>query len=719
MGLEIQVARYKNKIMTTENQTILVTGGAGFIGSHLCDRLLELGHRVICVDNLNHYYSPKIKIRNIQHNFNSPDFVFVFLDITKKDQLDKLFREEKIDKIVHLAARAGVRPSIEKPLWYKEANVTGTVNLLELAKQYRIKNFIFGSSSSVYGNSTDIPFKETQNVDYPISPYAASKKACELFCYTYSYLCALNVTCLRFFTVYGPRNRPDGMAMYQFIERISNGVPIKKFGDGTTKRAYTYIGDIVDGIVLALDKEFKFEIINLGGAEMITLNDLINIIEEIVGKKAFINQLEIPKGDVLMTYADNSKAEELLGFKPKVDVKTGVKKMWEWYQKKDEIKTVVLPEAKKVLIYSVAYFPFVGGAEVAIKEITDRLDYYEFHLVTTRFDKKLPKEEKIGNVTVYRVGWGTKFDKYLYFILALRKGLKLYKENKFEVVHGVLESYAGLSAMLFKMFTGVKYLLTMQSGDSEEFMRKRTWFWYPIYKRVFKNADFIQTISQYLANRARKYGYRGLVKVIPNGVDLSGFNKDLSNNEKENLKKDLGINENEKILITTSRLVEKNAIDDLIKAAKYLDFPFKLLILGRGYQEEKLKQLAKDLGLEDKVIFLGFVEYHKISQYLKIADVFIRPSLSEGLGNSFLEAMLCQVPVVATPVGGIPDFLIDEQTGLFCEVKNPESIADKIKKLINDDNLRKNIITNAYDMVLRDYDWEGISEEMREIYLNL
>lgn len=704
--------------MTTENQTILVTGGAGFIGSNLCDRLLALGHRVICVDNLNHYYSPKIKIGNIQHNFGNPNFKFVFLDITKKDQLDKLFREEKIDKIVHLAARAGVRPSIEKPLWYKEANVTGTVNLLELAKQYKVKNFIYASSSSVYGNSTDAPFKETQNVDFPISPYAASKKACELFCYTYSFLCDLNVTCLRFFNVYGPRGRQDTV-LYKFIDKITKGKSIEMYGDGSTYRDYTYISDIVDGIVSALDRQLKYEIINLGGANTINIKDLIKIVAEVMGKNPEVKQVPLPKGDVLLTSADNSKAEKLLDFSPKVTFVEGVKNFYEWYKKKDDIKLQKFPYAKKILIYSMAYFPFVGGAEVAIKEITDRLDYYEFHLITTRFDKKLPREEKIGNCHVYRVGWGTKFDKYFYFILALFKGLKLHQERKFDIVHGVLESYAGLAAMLFKMFTSVKYLLTMQSGDSEEFIRKRTWFWYPLYKRVFKNADYIQTISHYLADRARKYGYRGIIKIIPNGVDLVGFDKNYSEEEKQNLKNELSIKNDERVLITTSRLVEKNAVDDLIKAASQLDFPFKLLILGRGYQEEKLKQLANGLGLSEKINFLGFIEYQNISKYLKIADIFIRPSLSEGLGNSFLEAMLCKVPVIATPVGGIPDFLINGQTGLFCDVKNPRSIAEKIMTLVNDDNLRKGLVENAYDMVLRDYDWEGISEEMREIYFNL
>ena len=222
---------------------ILVTGGAGFIGSHLCDRLLKEGKEVICVDNLTPYYSPKIKLDNIKNNLENPNFNFFAIDIENRKQLEEIFKNNQIGIVVHLAARAGVRPSIEKPLLYKDTNVSGTLNLLELSKKYKIKNFIFGSSSSVYGNKKKIPFSETDNVDYPISPYAASKKACELYCYTYSYLCDLNVTCLRFFTVYGPRGRPD-MAPYLFTKLIMEEKTLKKFGDGESKRDYTYVREI-------------------------------------------------------------------------------------------------------------------------------------------------------------------------------------------------------------------------------------------------------------------------------------------------------------------------------------------------------------------------------------------------------------------------------------------------------------------------------------------
>ena len=312
-------------------ETILVTGGAGFIGSHVCDKLLQLGNKVICVDNLNNYYSPKRKIKNVQHNFDNPNFEFITLDIQHKEQLTEVFKEHKITRICHLAARAGVRPSIENPLLYRDTNVTGTLNLLELAKLFEVHNFIFASSSSVYGNSEKVPFRELDNVDFPISPYAASKKACELFCYTYSHLCDINVTCLRFFTVYGPRGRPD-MAPYLFTQRIGKGLPIKKFGDGTTKRDYTYIADIVEGVIKALERPFKFEIINLGNNKSVELNHFIRVIEEAVGKKAIIEEHPMQKGDVHITFADVSKAKGLLDYEPKTTIEEGMKKFVEWFK---------------------------------------------------------------------------------------------------------------------------------------------------------------------------------------------------------------------------------------------------------------------------------------------------------------------------------------------------------------------------------------------------
>ena len=293
---------------------ILVTGGAGFIGSHTCERLLKEGHTVVCADNFNDSYDPKQKRDNI-------------LDDVK---LARLFKEHKISKIIHLAARAGVRPSLREPCLYFDVNVKGTINLLELAKQQDVENFIFGSSSSVYGNSSKVPFSETDATESQISPYAASKKCGELLCRTYSEIYGLNITCLRFFTVYGPRGRPD-MAPFKFFDSIYNGREIEMYGDGTSERDYTYIADIVDGIVRALDRKFRYEIFNLGGSDPISLRRFISVIEEVAGKKAHIIQRPIPLGDVQRTYADISKAGRLLGYKPKTDITEGMRQFASWY----------------------------------------------------------------------------------------------------------------------------------------------------------------------------------------------------------------------------------------------------------------------------------------------------------------------------------------------------------------------------------------------------
>lgn len=314
-------------------ETVLVTGGAGFIGSHVCDRLLLEGQRVVCIDNLNDYYNPNIKKKNVKHNLRNKNFIFYKLDILNFKKLDKLFSKHKIDKVVHLAARAGVRASIDNPFIYEETNVRGTLNLLELARKYDVKNFVFGSSSSVYGANKKTPFSESDEVNEQVSPYAVTKRAGELLCSNYHNLYNLNITCLRFFTVYGPRGRPD-MAPLKFTHRIFNKLPIDMYGDGTSARDYTYISDIVDGIVFALNKNLSFEIINLGDSNPITLKDFISIIEKSVDRKAVIRKEPMPKGDVLITYADIRKAKRLLGYKPKIKISEGIRRLIEWY--KDE-----------------------------------------------------------------------------------------------------------------------------------------------------------------------------------------------------------------------------------------------------------------------------------------------------------------------------------------------------------------------------------------------
>ena len=312
-------------------ESVLVTGGAGFIGSHLCERLLSRGDSVVCLDNFDPYYSPEVKRRNIQKALKNKRFHLIECDIRDEGKLAELFSSHDFSCVVHLAARAGVRPSIKDPHIYQDVNIGGTINLLEMCREHKIASFIFGSSSSVYGDSGKVPFSESDVLMRPISPYAASKQACELFCYTYHHLYDIHITCLRFFTVYGPRQRPD-MAIHKFTRLIDGGKQIEIYGDGSSRRDYTYIDDIIDGVEAAVDKNLAFEVINLGESETIELNRLVSLIEENIGKKAKVVRMPMQPGDVPITYADISRARKLLGYEPQVKVDEGIPLFVEWYK---------------------------------------------------------------------------------------------------------------------------------------------------------------------------------------------------------------------------------------------------------------------------------------------------------------------------------------------------------------------------------------------------
>lgn len=310
---------------------ILVTGCAGFIGSHVSEALLKRGDSVIGIDNLNDYYDVNFKKDNLKALKKHGGFSFYKKDICDFKAMKKIFEKERPEKVVHLAARAGVRASIQDPFIYEETNVKGTLNLLELAKNFKVKSFVFASSSSVYGNQQKIPFSETDHVDKPISPYAATKRAGELICYTYHHLYSMKITCLRFFIVFGPRGRPD-MAPYIFMQNVMAGTAIKKFGDGKSKRDYTFIADIAKGVIAAVDKELEFEIINLGNNKPVELNKFISIVENLTGKKAIIDNQPMQPGDVEITYADIKKAKKLLGYEPETKFEDGMKQFYEWYR---------------------------------------------------------------------------------------------------------------------------------------------------------------------------------------------------------------------------------------------------------------------------------------------------------------------------------------------------------------------------------------------------
>jgi len=314
-------------------RNILVTGGAGFIGSHLVDRLIAEGDwRVTVIDDLNDFYSPEIKRSNIAAHLGEPDFKFVERDIRVADELKVVFDEDNFDVIVHLAARAGVRPSLKEPKLYVETNINGTVNLLELAREFGVGQFVFGSSSSVYGINSKVPFSEDDKIFQPISPYAATKAAGELLCHTYSHLYDIRTVCLRFFTVYGARQRPD-LAIHKFTKLITEGQPTQLFGDGSSRRDYTYIDDIIQGVRASIDYDGSMhEVFNLGESETTELSRLIDLIENAVGNKAIIDRQPMQPGDVPVTFADISKARRLLNYDPHTKIETGIPNFVAWYQ---------------------------------------------------------------------------------------------------------------------------------------------------------------------------------------------------------------------------------------------------------------------------------------------------------------------------------------------------------------------------------------------------
>jgi glycosyltransferase involved in cell wall biosynthesis len=402
--------------------------------------------------------------------------------------------------------------------------------------------------------------------------------------------------------------------------------------------------------------------------------------------------------------------------------------------------------SRRILIFSFAYYPrFVGGAEVAVKEITDRISptEIEFDMVTLRLDSRLPAFERIGNVNIYRVGysvrhefstdslpWYLNLNKYLFLITGPLKALSLNRTRKYDAIWSLMATYSSFAAVIFKLLKPkVPFIFTLQDGDPIPYIKRRAIPLYPLFKMMFTRADHIQTISKYLADWAKDTGAKCPITVVPNAVDYDLFAKPLSPSDSEALKKKLGKKEGEIFLVTASRLVVKNAIGDVIDALQYLPDNVKFLILGSGYQEAELKAKAVKIAsrhealydaMESKtsrVIFLGFISHKDMPPYLHVSDIFIRPSLSEGFGNSFIEAMAAGIPVIATPVGGIVDFLIDGETGLLCEVNNPRSIAQKVEKLIKDRESRDYIVERARRMVEDKYQWSRVAGEMRNLFL--
>jgi nucleoside-diphosphate-sugar epimerase len=324
------------------NKNILITGVAGFIGSHVAEKLLAQGHNVVGIDNFDSFYAKEIKLKNLNPLQSNNRFQFELANICDIERLSDIFSRTQFDIVIHLAAKAGVRPSIQNPADYYNVNVSGTLNILECLKKQNSRKLVFASSSSVYGNNEKTPFSETDNVDYPISPYAATKKASELLVHTYHHLYRIDAINLRFFTVYGPRQRPD-LAIHKFFKLLYNNKPIDIYGDGSTGRDYTFIEDIVQGITGSIDylgtHEQVNEVINLGNSTPVKLSELINIIEKVTQKQFIKNHLPLQEGDVNLTFADIEKAQKLLNYQPHTPIEEGLKIFKTWFEYQLEIKS--------------------------------------------------------------------------------------------------------------------------------------------------------------------------------------------------------------------------------------------------------------------------------------------------------------------------------------------------------------------------------------------
>jgi glycosyltransferase involved in cell wall biosynthesis len=393
---------------------------------------------------------------------------------------------------------------------------------------------------------------------------------------------------------------------------------------------------------------------------------------------------------------------------------------------------------KRILIFSLAYFPkHVGGAEVAIKEITDRVspEEYEFHMVCLRFDSTLPKAEKIGNVFVHRIGFTTKepsmsdlrkfplkYNKYLYQFLASWEALRLHRRYRFDGIWAMMAHSCGVPAAIFKtIHPEVGYNLTLQEGDPPEYIERLARPVWPLFVRAFRRADTIQCISVFLSRWAKKMGYAGIPVVIPNAVDVTHFSEIYPEEELNEIRAKIGIHTGETWMITTSRLVHKNAVDDVIRALASLPESVKFAVLGIGPDEEKLHALAEKLRVTERVRFLGQVGHADLPKYLKACDIFIRPSRSEGMGNSFVEAMAAELPVIATQEGGIADFLFDskrnpdkQSTGWAVDRDSPAQIADAVRSILIEPDMTKRIVATAKNLVTEKYDWDIVARDMEK-----
>lgn len=689
-----------------EQKLIVVTGGAGFIGSHLCERLVKDGHKVISLDN---YFtgSRENHVPGVEYREGHTK------DIEKHVP-------ETPDIVYHLGEYSRVRHSLAEPSVTFDLNVDGTLSVLEFWRDRRCKLVYAGSS-------TKFAYREEDSVaGKDLAPYTWGKAAMSDLVVQYGRWYELPYAVTYFYNVYGPRERGDQYGT--FIEILHqnwlHGLPHKIAGAGNQKRPFTHVLDTVEGIVLAGEKGEGDEY-GICAAESYSLLDVARM---------FGGHLEYSsptKSTRSVEPVDSTKVKRL-GWKQQYTLPAYVAEIKRTENPDRTAMTdfSILKPKKRILIFSMVYYPnFHGGAEPAIKEITDRIspEDIEFHLVTCLWNSNLPRVERYGNILVHRIGfglqdprfedygkkWQLKLNKYLFQLFGGLKGLSLNSKYHYDGIWAMMAHSAGIPAAIFKAFSPkTPYILTLQEGDPVEHIEKVMKPAWPLFKRAFTSATVVQSISNYLSDWARKMGYAGEVVLIKNGANPNDLHQTFSQAEVDEIKNELGKKEDTIFLVNTSRLVHQKGFDTVIEALAHLPKNIKFVAVGDGEDEGKLKDLAKRLGVRDRVIFTGRVDRSVVTLYRKACDIFVAPSRSEGLGNAFISALASKLPLVTSGVGGIADYAVDGETAWIVPPDDPEALAAKIKEVIANPLKAREISERARAMIERDYDWDKIAQVM-------
>jgi|GEM_PF-40198 len=693
--------------MGKNSQKILVTGGAGFIGSNLCEYLLNQGNEVICLDNfftskkenIGHLL-PNRNFRLIEHNINEPLPVI---------------RIGRIDRIYNLACPASPLHYQFDPVETIKTNVLGVINVLELARKTGAK-ILQASTSEVYGDPKEHPQKETYNGSVsPISIracYDEGKRCAETLFTDYHRQYGIEIKIVRIFNTYGPKMAAgDGRVVSNFVLQALNNEDITMYGDGSQTRSFQYVSDTVEALVKMMEttKDIVGPI-NIGNPHEVTLREFCERILELTNSKSKIVFLPLPANDPVHRQPDITLAKKILNWQPQISLDEGLAKTIDYF------KNQLNYRERRVLAINLSYLPLIGGVELTLSEIIKSLPAVEFDIITARLDKNLPKFEKSGNANIYRIGGGSGLDKILFPLRAFLKGQKLFKERKYNTIWAKSSTYAGFAAMLLKFrFPKTNYLLTLRESTPEKRIKQLARFM-PFYKLVYKKADFIQAIGSSFEKRVRELGYNGVVSIIPGAIDVKQFKEEISNEEQDRLKKELGVEPDDKIVVSISHFAEQDGMENLINAASLVkNQNLKFIIIGEGRQKSLIEALIKDYGLENRFIILGYVDNPQTIKILRLADIFVRPAISGGSGITVLEAMAARTLVVSTLAGGVNDFLIDNKNGFVINAGDSKAIADRINTALQDEKLRNEFLDAAEELIISKYYWEKINSKIRNI----